>query len=59
MTYGIAVMALLPFSIFESALIKLLGSCVTVVIASFILQRFIAPAVLPNVLQERPMAAAS
>lgn len=56
MTYGLTVVALLPFSIFESALIKLLGSCVTVLIATFVLQRVLAPAVLPGVLRERILA---
>jgi len=56
MTYGIMIMALLPFSIFESALIKFAGSAVTLVIAAFVLQRMVAPLLLPNVLRERAPA---
>lgn len=46
--YALAVMALLPFSIFETALIKLVGSVVTILIVTLVLQRVAAPVALPR-----------
>jgi hypothetical protein len=58
MTYGIATMAMLPFSVFESDLVRFLGSAVTVFAACLVLQRVVAPAALP-LLTRRPAAAAA
>jgi hypothetical protein len=45
--YGLAVAALLQFSLFETALIKFLGGAVTALIAALLLQRFILPRIAP------------
>jgi hypothetical protein len=45
-TYGIAAMTLLIFSIFETDLVRFLGSAITSFLAALVLQRAIAPQVL-------------
>jgi len=45
-TYGIAAMTLLIFSIFETDLVRFLGSAITFCLAGLLLQRAVAPQVL-------------
>jgi hypothetical protein len=45
-SYGIATMALLVFGVFETDLVRFLGSAITYFLAAFVLQRAVAPQVL-------------
>jgi hypothetical protein len=46
LNYGVALTAATPFSLFETALIKVLGSTVAVMLACFVLQRWFIPPLL-------------
>ena len=57
MSYGLATMAMLPFSFFESDLVRFLGSAVTVFAACLVLQRLVAPPVLSLLTRRQATAA--
>ena len=45
-SYGIATMVLVNFAIFETDLVRFLGSAITICLAGIVLQRAVAPQVL-------------
>jgi hypothetical protein len=50
--YAICVVLIFPYSLFETDLIRFVGSALTVLAAMLALQRIIAPMVLPSILYE-------